>query len=113
MTIAQIMPFKNAEFKHFFWCEFGFKIGRKIFARFCSQIIIIKENFIENINNYVDKILKKNAKPLKKAKSEKSIEIEMPLTVGRIPFKVRYTTEFDNAGRPVKAYGSATYIPEK
>ena len=37
---------------------------------------IIKENFIENINNYVDKILKKNAKPLKKSKSEKSIEIE-------------------------------------
>ena len=46
-------------------------------------------------------------------KGEKSIEIEMPLTVGRIPFKVRYTTEFDDAGRPVKAYGSATYIPEK
>ena len=41
---------------------------------------------------------------------EKSIELEIPLTVGRIPFKVRYTTEFNSAGRPVKAYGSATCI---
>ncbi|MCR4666235.1 MAG: hypothetical protein K5657_02955, partial [Desulfovibrio sp.] len=34
----------------------------------------------------------------------------IPLTVGRIPFHVRYTTEFDSNGRPVKAYGSATLI---
>ena len=32
------------------------------------------------------------------------------LTEDRIPFFVRYTTEFDESGRPVKAYGSAAKI---
>lgn len=34
----------------------------------------------------------------------------IPLTVGRVPFHVRYTTEFDENGRPLKAYGSATLV---
>ncbi|MBR2408798.1 MAG: bifunctional diguanylate cyclase/phosphodiesterase [Lachnospiraceae bacterium] len=38
------------------------------------------------------------------------LEAVMPLTVGRVPFRVKYTTEFDENGRPVKAYGSATLI---
>lgn len=38
----------------------------------------------------------------------KSLEAVIPLTVGRVPFHVRYTTEFDENGKPVKAYGSAT-----
>lgn len=40
----------------------------------------------------------------------KSIEGVIPLTAKRIPFHVRYTTEFDENGRPVKAYGSATLV---
>lgn len=32
------------------------------------------------------------------------------LTVGRVPFHVRYTTEFDENGGPLKAYGSATLV---
>nr|MCR4896103.1 response regulator [Lachnospiraceae bacterium] len=40
------------------------------------------------------------------------IEADIPLTVGRVPFRVRYTTEFDEAGNPVKAFGSATLISE-
>lgn len=40
------------------------------------------------------------------------LEAVMPLTLGRIPFRVRYTTEFDESGRPVKAYGSAIRIVE-
>ena len=36
----------------------------------------------------------------------------IPLTVGRIPFHVRYTTEFDENGKPLKAYGSATLVTE-
>ena len=36
----------------------------------------------------------------------------IPLTVGRIPFRVRYTTEFDENGKPLKAYGSATLVVE-
>lgn len=39
-----------------------------------------------------------------------TLEGIIPLTVGRIPFHVRYSTEFDAAGRPVKAYGSATLV---
>ncbi len=38
------------------------------------------------------------------------LEAVIPLTVGRIPFHVRYTTEFDENGKPLKAYGSATFV---
>ena len=38
------------------------------------------------------------------------LEAVIPLTVGRVPFRVKYVTEFDDLGRPIKAYGSATYI---
>lgn len=40
------------------------------------------------------------------------IEAVIPLTVGRVPFHVRYTTEFDELGRPVKAFASATLVTE-
>ena len=43
-------------------------------------------------------------------KGVKEQEAIIPLTKDRIPFKVRYTTEFDSLGRPVKAYGSATLV---
>ena len=43
----------------------------------------------------------------------KTLEADIPLTVGRIPFRVKYTTEFDESGKPVKAFGSATLISEK
>ncbi|MBR6230057.1 MAG: EAL domain-containing protein [Eubacterium sp.] len=39
-----------------------------------------------------------------------SADVIIPLTVGRIPFHVRYTTEFDETGKPLKAYGSATLV---
>ena len=39
-----------------------------------------------------------------------SAEAIIPLTVGRVPFHVRYTTEFDETGKPLKAYGSATLV---
>lgn len=38
------------------------------------------------------------------------LEAVMPLTAERVPFRVKYTTEFDEYGRPVKAYGSATPV---
>ena len=41
---------------------------------------------------------------------EEHLEGIIPLTVGRIPFHVRYTTECDENGRPLKAYGSATLV---
>ena len=40
------------------------------------------------------------------------LEADIPLTVGRVPFRVKYTTEFDENGKPVKAFGSATLISE-
>ncbi len=39
-----------------------------------------------------------------------SMEGIYPLTENRIPFHVRYTTEFDENGHPVKAYGSAALV---
>ena len=44
------------------------------------------------------------------AEGEEHIEGIIPLTVDRIPFHVRYTTEFDENGKPLKAYGSATRV---
>lgn len=44
------------------------------------------------------------------ANGVEKLEAVMPLTVGKIPFIVRYTNEFDENGRPVKAYGSATLV---
>ncbi|MCR4888838.1 MAG: EAL domain-containing protein [Ruminococcus sp.] len=39
-------------------------------------------------------------------------EAIIPLTVGRIPFYVRYSLEYDENGKPLKAYGSATLVIE-
>ncbi len=39
-----------------------------------------------------------------------SMEGIFPLTANRIPFHVRYTTEFDENGHPIKAYGSAALV---
>ncbi len=44
---------------------------------------------------------------------EPFLEAVIPLTRERVPFIVRYTTEFDENGNPIKAYGSATYIEER
>lgn len=38
------------------------------------------------------------------------LEAVIPLTVGRVPFIVRYTTEFDENNKPIKAYGSAALV---
>ncbi len=38
------------------------------------------------------------------------LEAVIPLTSERIPFRVRYTTEFDETGRPIKAYASAALV---
>lgn len=38
------------------------------------------------------------------------LEAVIPLTMDRVPFRVRYTTEFDQNGKPVKAYGSAALV---
>ena len=44
------------------------------------------------------------------ANGVKSLEAIIPLTVARVPFHVRYTTEFDESGKPLKAFGSATLV---
>ncbi len=40
------------------------------------------------------------------------LEAVIPLTADRIPFHVRYTTEYDENGRPLKAYGSAVMVSD-
>ena len=44
------------------------------------------------------------------AEGVEHLEAIIPLTVGRVPFHVRYTLERDELGRPLKAYGSATLV---
>lgn len=44
------------------------------------------------------------------ATGDVSREEVIPLTVGRVPFMFKYTMEFDENGRPLKAFGSATLI---
>ena len=46
----------------------------------------------------------------KLADGEDNLEAVIPLTVGRIPFHVRYSLEYDENGKPLKAYGSATLV---
>ncbi len=46
------------------------------------------------------------------ANGVKELEAIIPLTMNRVPFRVRYTTEFDENGHPVKAYGSAALVVE-
>ncbi len=41
------------------------------------------------------------------------LEAIIPLTPDRVPFHVRYTLETDEAGRPLKAYGSAALVVDK
>lgn len=47
------------------------------------------------------------------ANGAKCLEAIILLTVGRVPFHVRYTTEFDESGKPVKVYGSATMVVDE
>ena len=44
------------------------------------------------------------------ANGAKSLDAVMPLTQDRIPFRVQYTAEFDENGRPLKAFGSAALV---
>ena len=46
----------------------------------------------------------------KLAEGVEYMEAIVPLTVGRVPFHVRYTLEKDENGKPLKAYGSATLV---
>ncbi len=46
------------------------------------------------------------------ANGVKELEAIIPLTENRVPFRVRYTTEFDENGHPIKAYGSAALVVE-
>ena len=41
------------------------------------------------------------------------LEAIIPLTEDRIPFHVRYTTQYDENGRPLKAFGSAIQVVDE
>ncbi len=61
---------------------------------------LIPEDYADIYRNYMRKI----------EAGVPKLEFVMPLTSGRIPFRFRYTTEFDDLGRPIKAFGSATRV---
>lgn len=44
------------------------------------------------------------------AEGTKYLECDMPLTPDRVMFHISYTTEFDENGKPLKAYGSASPV---
>ena len=44
------------------------------------------------------------------AEGVEHLEAVMPLTADRVPFLIKYTNVYDENGKPVKAYGSATAI---
>lgn len=50
---------------------------------------------------------------VKIAEGVKELEAIMPLTAEKVPFRVKYTTEFDENGTPIKAYGSAALVKEE
>ncbi len=73
------------------------------------------------LTNYPESAIESNVWPPEEADSYRefmrkidegvpSLEAIYPLTLNRIPFHVRYTTEFDENGHAVKAYGSATLV---
>jgi len=64
---------------------------------------LFQPDYQEMYNDWMDKI----------AQGVPYLEADMPLTNDRIMFTVRYTTEFDEAGKPLKAYGTATPCPAK
>lgn len=72
----------------------------------------------ERLTNYPESLIERQIVPPEAAEKYRvlmrsidaglaSAEAIIPLTKDRIPFRVRYTTEFDDQGNPVKAYGSA------
>ena len=76
------------------------------------------------VENYPDPVFESGLFPMdykdmyydmlrKLERGEKELEAVIPLTVGRIPFHVRYKTEFDETGKPLKAYGSATLVVDE
>ena len=46
------------------------------------------------------------------ANGVKELEAVIPMTKDCVPFRIRYTTEFDEAGMPIKAYASAAPMEE-
>ncbi len=76
------------------------------------------------VENYPDPVFESGLFPMdykdmyydmlkKLEEGEKEMEAVIPLTAGRIPFRVKYTTEFDENGKPLKAYGSAVMVTDE
>lgn len=61
---------------------------------------IIPEDYADMYRKWMDEV----------ASGDVSREEIVPLTVGRVPFMFKYTMEYDENGRPLKAFGSATFV---
>ena len=61
---------------------------------------IIPEDYADMYRKWMEEV----------ATGDVSREEIIPLTVGRVPFMFKYTMEYDENGRPLKAFGSATFV---
>ncbi len=61
---------------------------------------IIPEDYADMYRSWMEEV----------ATGDVSREEIVPLTVGRVPFMFKYTMEYDENGRPLKAFGSATFV---
>ncbi len=104
------------QLKLFYW-EYDIKTKKMYPCVRCMQEL----HFPPVLENYPSSAIERGVFPMDIAdfyeevhkrleKGEPYIEIDIPLTEKREMYRLRYTTEFDKYGNPVKAYGSAIKI---
>lgn len=104
------------QLKLFYW-EYDIKTKKMYPCVRCMQEL----HFPSVLENYPSSAIERGVFPMDIAdfyeevhkrleKGEPYIEIDIPLTEKREMYRLRYTTEFDKYGNPVKAYGSAIKI---
>lgn len=104
------------QLKIFYW-EYDIKTKRMYPCSRCMQEL----KFPPVLENYPTSAIERGIFPMDVADfykeihqrleaGEPYIEIDIPLTEKRELYRLRYTTEFDKNGKPVKAYGTAIKI---
>lgn len=92
----------NKEMRPCFRCmrDLGLPPVVKNYPDSAVELGIIPPEYADLYRNFVHQLLE----------GEEKIEAIIPLTESRIPFKIRYTAEFDELGNPIKAFASATLV---
>ena len=92
----------NKEMRPCFRCmrDLGLPPVIKNYPDSAVELGIISEEYADMYKEFVSQLLT----------GVEKIEAIIPLTAKQIPFKVRYTTEFDELGNPVRAFASAAIV---